>query len=596
MSSMLASSALEIDTLVQRLRRYALEQPERIGYTFLRYSEAGNQSLTYGELDLHARLISTHLRKKGASGKPVLLLFPSGLAYISAYFGCLYAGAIAVPAYTPHSARDLPRIQTIVADAQADIVLTTADEYAKTTRWLKQAPDLAKLTWIATDSLSVHEAEPWQSSSIDGSTLAFLQYTSGSTTTPRGVMVSHSNIMHNLAAIHAHWKVDETAHPVGVYWLPIFHDMGLIMGILSPLYSSYPVYFMSPTDFLQKPLRWLQAISDYRGTFSCAPNFAYELCLRRIPAEDLANLDLSGWEGAGNGAEPVRSSTLERFTQHFSVCGFPHTAFRPGYGLAEATLVVTTRCKNEPTAIKTISKQHLEEGYVEAVSAGSNDAQQIVGCGQSIDNQSVVIVNPETLRRCENFQVGEIWVSGPSVAQGYWQRPQETDRVFRAHLATGEGPFLRTGDLGVFQDGNLFITGRLKDLIVISGRNLYPQDIELTVEQAHPAIIAGHCVAFSYEHEGEERLIILAEINHRYRSQANLSSADEYSRLDTQEIIKSVRRAVAEQHEVRVHQILLLKIGGILKTSSGKLQRSACRKAFLQGVLKTWDSQEPVRV
>jgi len=596
MSSTLASSAVEMDTLVHRLRRHALEQPEQIGYTFLSYSEAGNQSLTYGELDLQARLISTHLCKKGASGKPVLLLFPSGLEYISAYFGCLYAGAIAVPAYSPHSARDLPRIQAIVADAQADIVLTTADEYTKTTRWIKKAPDLARLTWIATDSLNAQEAEPWQGCPIDGSTLAFLQYTSGSTTTPRGVMVSHSNIMHNLAAIHTHWKVDETAHPVGVYWLPIFHDMGLIMGILSPLYSGYPVYFMSPTDFLQRPSRWLQAISDYRGTFSSAPNFAYELCLRRIPTEELASLDLSCWEGTGNGAEPVRSSTLERFIQRFSACGFPQTAFRPGYGLAEGTLIVTTRYKKEPTTIKTISKQRLEEGYVETISGTGDDVKQIVGCGQSIDNQSVVIVNPETLQRCESSQVGEIWISGPSVAQGYWRRPEETARVFQAHLATGEGPFLRTGDLGVFQDENLFITGRLKDLIVIGGRNLYPQDIELTVEQAHPAIIAGHCVAFSYEQAGEERLIILAEINHRYRPQTTPPIAAELPQLDTQEIIKSVRRAVAEQHEVRANQILLLKIGGILKTSSGKLQRSACRKAFLQGVLKTWDSQELVRV
>ncbi|HZO76340.1 MAG TPA: fatty acyl-AMP ligase [Ktedonobacteraceae bacterium] len=596
MSSTLASSALEIDTLVHRLRRHALEQPEQIGYTFLRYSEAGNQSLTYGELDLHARLISTQLRKKGASGKPVLLLFPSGLEYIAAYFGCLYAGAIAVPAYTPHSARDLPRIQAIVADARADIVLTTTEEYTKTTRWIKKAPDLARLTWIATDSLNICEAELWQGSSIDESALAFLQYTSGSTRTPRGVMVSHGNIMHNLAAIHAHWKVDETAHPVGVYWLPIFHDMGLIMGILSPLYSGYPVYFMSPADFLQRPARWLQAISDYRGTFSCAPNFAYELCLRRTSEEELTNLDLSCWEGTGNGAEPVRSSTLERFIQRFSACGFPHTAFRPGYGLAEATLIVTTRYKQEPTAIKTISKQRLEEGYVEAASSVRNDAKQIVGCGQSIDNQSIVIVNPETLQRCESSQVGEIWIAGPSVAQGYWQRPEETASVFQAHLATGEGPFLRTGDLGVFQDENLFITGRLKDLIVIGGRNLYPQDIEITVEQAHPAIIAGHCAAFSYEHEGEERLIILAEVNHRYRPQTNLSSTGEFSQVDMQEIIKSVRRAVAEQHEVRAHQILLLKIGGMLKTSSGKLQRSACRKAFLQGILKTWNSQEPVGV
>src|SRR5581483_3746101 len=233
------------------------------------------------------------------------------------------------------SARDLPRIEAILGDSRANVVLTTTEEHTKATRWIKKEPGLARLTWITTDNLASAGAQSWQGSPIDGNTLAFLQYTSGSTRTPRGVMVSHSNLQHNLAMIHAHWRVDETVHPVGIYWLPIFHDMGLIMGILSPLYSGYPVYFMSPTDFLQRPLRWLQAISDYRGTFSCAPNFAYELCLRRTSEEELTNLDLSCWEGTGNGAEPVRSSTLERFIQRFSACGFPHTAFRPGYGLAE---------------------------------------------------------------------------------------------------------------------------------------------------------------------------------------------------------------------------------------------------------------------
>lgn len=588
MSSILAATAVKIDTLVHRLHRRALEQPEQVAYTFLRYSEAGKQSLTYRELDRRVRCIGTHLRNMGASGKPVLLLFPSGLDYISAYFGCLYAGAIAVPAYPPHSARDFPRIKAIVADSKANIVLTTTDEYAKATRWLKKNPDLALLTWLLTESLDSGEIEPWQDSAIDGDTLAFLQYTSGSTTTPKGVMVSHGNLMHNLAAIHAHWKVDETAHPVGVYWLPIFHDMGLIMGILSPLYSGYPVYFMSPADFLQRPLRWLQAISDYRGTFSCAPNFAYELCLRRICPEDLTNLDLSCWEGAGNAAEAVRNDTLERFSQYFFSCGFPQTAFRPGYGLAEATLIVTSGYKGEPTYVKAISKQRLEAGYVEASSGSEQEVKHLVGCGATMQNQSIVIVDPETLQRRESSQVGEIWVSGPSVAQGYWRRPEETAGAFQAYLTTGEGPFLRTGDLGVFQDENLFVTGRIKDLIILSGRNLYPQDIESTVEHAHPAIRAGYCVAFSAEQEGEERLIVLAEINHRYRPQTTIADEAEYSPLDMQAIIKSVRRAVAEQHEVRVYEVLLLKIGGVLKTSSGKLQRHACRMAFLQGTLNTW--------
>lgn len=590
MISTQTSAALEMDTLIDRMHKRAIEHPEQIACTFLNYNDTGNESLTYGELDLYAQSISLHLQAIGARGKPILLLFPSGLAYILAYFGCLYAGAIAVPAYLPHSARDLPRIQAIIADSQTEIVLTTNDEYLKAAPWIKSVPELVHLTWITTDDLvSRSMAEPWQGSTIDRSMLAFLQYTSGSTTTPKGVMVSHGNLMHNIAAIHDRWKADEEAQPVGVSWLPLFHDMGLIMGILAPFYGGYPVYLMSPIDFLQRPLRWLQAISDYRGTFSYAPNFAYELCLRRVTTEDLAMLDLSCWTGAANAAEPVRHETLERFSRLFARCGFPQTAFRPGYGLAEATLLVASGYAGEAHYVKAINKQRLEEGYVENAAGSEQQVKYLVSCGKSIKNQQIVIVDPQTLQRCEDCQVGEIWVSGPGVTRGYWKRPEETTRTFQAYLASGEGPFLRTGDLGVLQDEELFITGRIKDLIILDGRNLYPQDIELTVEQAHPAIRSGHCVAFSHEQHETENLIILAEVNHRDSPQIHFSDTTAQSPLNMQEIVRSVRKAVNEQHEVRAHKILLLKTGEILKTSSGKLQRRACQQAFLQDTLKTWN-------
>lgn len=571
-------ASVEEKTLVHCLRRRAVQQPEQVAYTFLRYSEAGSKSLTYRELDRYARAIGAHLCAQGARNRPVLLFFPSGLDYVAAYFGCLYAGAIAVPAYVPHSARDFPRIEAIIADTQAEIVLTTQSDYARVARRVAETPALAHLTWIPVDSFEASESG-WLGEPGERNDLAFLQYTSGSTATPRGVMVSHSNLLYNLAMIHRHWRVEETEHPVGVYWLPIFHDMGLIMGILAPLYSGYPLYFMSPADFLQRPLRWLQAISDYRGTFSCAPNFAYELCVRRITAEDVAQLDLSCWKGAGNASEAVRSSTFERFQQTFAACGFAQTVFRPGYGLAEATLLVTAGYQNEPMRIQTISKARLEEGYIEIASPASGEVQQIVGCGRPIEEQEVLIVDPETQQPCPDTRVGEIWVAGPGVAQGYWHRPEETARAFQASLATGEGPFLRTGDLGVFQDGDLFITGRLKDLIILDGRNLYPQDIELTAEQAHPAIRAGHCVAFSVEREGEERLIILAEVDRHYSSVVEA----------VREITASVRQAIAERHEVQAHQVVLLRPGNVLKTSSGKLQRRACRTAFIQGSLQSWE-------
>lgn len=602
MRKILTSTALERETLVHRLRQHALEQPEQTAFTFLRYGEAGNESLTYKELDQRSRAIGTHLRHQGVSGKPVLLLLPSGLDYIATYCACLYAGALAIPAYAPHSARDWPRIQAILSDARAEFALTTSANLTKSRRWIAQTPELARLTWLALDNLDLEQAEPWRDDAIGE--LAFLQYTSGSTTDPKGVIISHRNLMHNLSMIYAYWQVPEATSPVHVSWLPLFHDMGLILSVLFPLYSGFPGYLMAPADFLQRPLRWLQAISDYRGTFTCAPNFAYELCLQRVSLHDLPGLDLRCWEGAVNAAEPVRPDTIERFTRFLSPCGFPQNGFRPAYGMAEATLVVTSGYRTDPPCrIKTVNKQRLEEHILEETDDAEIGIKALVGCGGPSGEQEVVIVDPETFQRCEDTRVGEIWISGPSVAQGYWQRPQETAEVFQAYLATGEGPFLRTGDLGAFCEGELFITGRRKDVIILDGRNLYPQDIELTVERAHPAIRAGCCAAFSLEQDEEERLIVLAEIDHHYRAPGGVSSpspasnptgsvsdAPGPSQLDLQEIIKGIRRAVAEYHGVRVHQVLLLKTGGVLKTSSGKIRRRACSQAFIQGTLRTWQS------
>lgn len=585
MRSVQSSSTLEIvDTLVHRLRQRALEQPEQIAYTFLTYSgEPESESLTYKELDLWARAISDDLYRKGAAGKPVLLFFPSGLEYIAAYLGCLYAGSIAIPAYVPQSARALPRIEAIVDDSQAEFVLTTTGVLTKMMRWINNVPDLVHLTWLAVDTLDLVENEYWWNREVTSDTLAFLQYTSGSTSTPKGVMVTHGNLIHNLSMIHRTWNIDEQEHPVGVYWLPIFHDMGLIVGILSGLYSGYPVYFMTPADFLQRPLRWLQAISDYRGSVSSAPNFAYELCMRRIQEKDLETLDLRCWKGAGNAAEPVRASTLERFASYFARCGFSQNALQPCYGLAEATLLVTSPPIGAPFKIEYVDKARLDQN--EFVPTHDPNGWPMVGCGLPTGEQRVVIVDPETLLPCTEQQIGEVWISGPSMAAGYWQRPEETASTFQAHTATGDGPFLRTGDLGALQQEHLFITGRLKDLIIIDGRNLYPQDIELTAEKAHPAIRPGCSVAFSVDESEKEQLVVLAEIDHRYRP---TESADDYT-LDLQEIIKNVREAVSAQHEVLVQHVVLLKIGGILKTSSGKPQRRACRQAFLHGELKSWN-------
>jgi len=398
-------------------------------------------------------------------------------------------------------------------------------------------------------------------------------------------MVSHANLLSNSANLDHGW--DHTPESVLVSWLPHFHDMGLIYGIIQPLYKGFWCVLMIPAAFTQQPLRWLQAISRYRATHSAAPNFAYELCVRKIAPEQRTALDLRSWRMALNGAEPIRLETLEQFAEMFAPCGFDRRALCPGYGLAEATLKVSaTRWADEP-ATYTVQVAELEQHRVVAPTVLDQQTTTLVSSGRPALDTQVAIVHPETLTRCAPDEVGEIWVAGSGVTHGYWNRRDETERTFRAFLRdTCEGPFLRTGDLGFVRDGELFITGRLKDLIVINGRNYYPQDIEQTVERSHPAVRTSCCAAFSVTIDGEERLVVMAEIERRYRPGARGEPA-EVARLspESEEIVKAMRRAVAEQHEVRLYDVQLLKVGSIPKTSSGKIQRHACRTSFLNGSL-----------
>ena len=569
-----SESAFEPSTLVNLLRWRALNQPDQRVYTFLVDGETEEVHLTYGELDRQARAIAASLQSLGATGERALLLYPPGLEYIAGFFGCLYAGVIAVPAYPPDPARldrTLPRLQAMVADAQATVALTTAPILSMAEFVFAQAPDLAALQWLTTDTLADGTEDGWQEPALTGDSLAFLQYTSGSTRTPRGVMLSHDNLLYNSSLIRQAMEV--TPDAIVVSWLPPYHDMGLIGAILQPLYAGCTCILMSPVSFLQRPFRWLQAISRYRATISGGPNFAYDLCVRKITPEQRATLDLSCWSLAFNGAEPVRSQTLDRFAAAFEPCGFRREAFYPCYGLAEATLIVSGGLRSVPPVIHTVQGAALEQNRVVDASATDEDARALVGCGQNLPGQKIVIVDPETLVQCPPDQVGEIWVAGPSVAQGYWNRPEETEQTFRAYMAdTGEGPFLRTGDLGFMRDGELFITGRIKDLIIIRGRNHYPQDIELTVEQSHPALRPGCGAAFSVDVSGEERLVVVQEV---YTNRP----------WDPDEVVGAIRQAVAETHEVQVYAVVLIEPRSIPKTSSGKIQRRACRAMFLAGTL-----------
>lgn len=563
------TTLLEVSHLVDLLRWRAVQQPHLEGYTFL-FSEENKEVCSYAELDRRARAVAARLQQAGAVGERVLLLYPPGLPYIAAFFGCLYAGAVAVPAYPPRRNRPAPRLAAIAHSADAKFVLTDGDTLAESERLLVHTPSLATLTWLATEALQDAEAEAWVAPSITAESLAFLQYTSGSTSTPKGVMLSHRNLLHNSKLIQGAFGT--TADSRGVIWLPPYHDMGLIGGILQPLYTGFPVVLMAPMAFLQQPYFWLQTVSRYQATASGGPNFAYELCIEKISPAQRETLDLSHWQVAFNGAEPIRHDTLIRFAETFAPCGFRYEAFYPCYGLAEGTLIAAGGAHTAPPIHHTILQQGLTQNQAIPPTAGDTDFRTLVGSGETLPDQQIVIVHPESKRRVTRHEVGEIWLSGPSIARGYWGQAEATEFTFNAHLAdTGEGPFLRTGDLGFLHDGELFVTGRLKDLIIIRGRNVYPQDIEITVEQSHPALRPGNGAAFALEVNGVEQLVVVQEIQAHARHTLNV-----------EEVASAVRQAVAEQHELQLYALLLLRTGTIPKTSSGKIQRHACRNGWLE--------------
>ena len=560
-------------TLVDLLRVQAHAHPDLVAYTFLEDGETEQARWTYRQVDQQACAIAAQLQSLNMVGERALLLYPPGLDFIAAFFGCLYAKVIAVPVYPPRRTQHLARLQAILMDAQAKLALTTASCWSKMERWLTELPDFAALRWLSTDILSPNLGEQWRKPDTHGDMLAFLQYTSGSTGRPKGVMVSHENLLHNSAELDQGWR--HTPDSAIVTWLPTFHDMGLIYGVIQPLYKRIPCYMMAPGAFLQRPIRWLQTISRYQATHSGGPNFAYDFCVDKIVSAQRVGLDLQSWRMALNGAEPVRPATLDRFAQAFQPYGFNPNAFCPGYGLAESTLKVTAVQTSSKPVFQAVQTTALTQHKVAPALADDPNGQILVSCGRAMLDTQIVIVDPERSTQCRPDRVGEIWVASPSVAQGYWQRSQETRQTFQAYLAdTGEGPFLRTGDLGFLKDGELFVTGRLKDIIIMGGVNYYPQDIELTVERSHPALRPNAGAAFAIEVDHTEQLVIVQEVERRFLRSTDL-----------QPVISTLRQAIAENYDLAVYAVLLLKPGSIPKTSSGKIQRSACRAGFLAGSL-----------
>jgi acyl-CoA synthetase (AMP-forming)/AMP-acid ligase II/acyl carrier protein len=548
-------------TLVDALRTRALEQPGRLAFRYLLDGEREGGCLSYEALDQRARAIAVRLSQLGAVGQPVLLLAPPGPAFVAALFGCFYAGAVAVPCYPPSfrpADRSAARLSALVRDCGARLAITV-EAHRPHAQWFTQrAAGLGPVFWLAADSIPAELADQWEPLETSPGTLALLQYTSGSTGAPRGVMLTHASLAANQQA------VAEVSAPVTelVSWLPPYHDMGLLC-ILHGVWSSFPVTVMDPAHFLQSPVRWLRAISRYRADASGGPNFAYRHCTDRITAGECAGLDLSCWKVAVNSAEPVRASTLDLFSRTFAPFGFRSDAFCPCYGLAESTVMATGKRRGAGPLVLGFDPAQLQQGH--AVPGGAESAARLVSCGAITAGHELAIVDPSSGVPSGESEVGEIWTAGPSVAAGYWGKEEESRAVFDNHLPGSALRFLRTGDLGFLQRGELFVTGRLKDLIIVRGRNYYPQDIEECAAASHPA--AGLAAAFTTLVEEDERVTLACQLRR-----------EAAGRADPAAVVQAIRRAVAEEFDLALHTVVLLPPGSIPRTTSGKVRRQACRE------------------
>lgn len=562
-------------TLVDILKWRAFEQPNHTGYTFLSDGESKEEILTYRELDRRARFIASYLQSFGSPGDRVMILLPPGKDFISAYFGCLYAGMIAILLYPPsraHMDKTMDRLVGAIKDSEPVGVLTNQSIKDFSPQLFELSQELASLPWTALEDIPEGLENEWKPTIVKPDDLAFLQYTSGSTSRPKGVKVSHGNLMHNSSCIQ---KVfGSNADSVGVIWLPPYHDMGLIGGIIQPLYGGFPVVLIPPFYFLQRPFRWLKAITEYKASVSGGPNFAYDYCVKKIRPDQLDQLDLSSWKLAFNGAEPINPVTIRNFAQHFASCGFSLNAFSPCYGMAETTLIVSGHKREAPPIIKSFEASALERNELVEIDESLEGGRALVSSGKISPDMKVEIIDPETFIRTPQNRIGEIWVSGPSITKGYWARPEASKEAFGAYIAdTNEGPFLRTGDLGFMWKGELFITGRLKDLIIVDGSNHYPQDIEWTAENSHEAIKSNCVAAFSIPKKGAEKLVLQVEIDRRI-----LKSTPG---LEEKDIGRAIRSAISKHHDLRVYDVVFLK-SRIPKTTSGKIKRQLCRKNYLE--------------
>jgi len=556
------------ENLVNCLRAHAAERPGDAAFVGLSDDSSRHTTLTYAELDDRARAIAACLQDMRLAGERVVLAYPPGLEFIAAFFGVLYAGCVAVPTYPPRR-RTLDRFDAIASNAGARLALSTASSIAQ---FKAMTGRVAAIRWLATDELASADADHWIEHDPSHDSLAMIQYTSGSTSQPKGVMLSHANLVENTRGIRKSFAIQSDS--VCVFWLPTYHDMGLIGGILTPVLSGITNTIMAPAKFLQNPFLWLDAISKSRATISGGPNFAYDLCVRRIGAEQRATLDLSSWSLAFSGSEAVQPETIARFAEAFAPCGFNPESFYPCYGLAEATLMVTGPRSGAGAAVRAFRDDALAQNRVEPLPDNAPNARRLVGCGAPVSSVVVAIIDAETLAPVAPDRIGEIWVAGESVGQGYWGDPEGTAATFHARRSdTGERPFLRTGDLGFVHDSQLYVTGRVDDLIIVRGLNHHPQDIEATARACHPLLEAGLGAAFAIDDDRTQRLVLVHEVQRD-------------GGTDLSPVLDAVRAAVLDQHGLALDTVVLIRCGTIAKTSSGKVQRHASRAAYIAGQLK----------
>ncbi len=566
--------------LIKILTERAKEKPDQKIYTVLPDGENTELVLTLSELEAQAKSIATELLTKFEKEDRLLLLFDTSIEFLTTFWGCLFAGIIAVPIHPPMDLRMLNRAKSIIQDTGVKAILTTSELQGKISVFKAFLGEAAKLEIIAVDKVE-SKSKDYIEQDIDIASKALIQYTSGTSGISKGVLLTHKNLLHNASLLqemqveaNSFYNVEHST----LIWLPLYHDMGLISGVILPLLFDMPTVLMPPLIFLQKPFRWLKAMSKYKTKYTMAPNFAYELCNKRITNEQVKTLDLSNWQVALNGAETIRAETLERFINKFAPCGFRPETFYPAYGLAESTVFVTGGLKNAPPVFLKVNKKALEINKVEILAKDSSDSIILVGVGKTWLDQEVKIVNPETLELCKDDEIGEIWIKGDSVASEYWKNEEETKKVFNVTLSTNSKKYLRSGDLGFIDNNELYITGRIKDLIIIHGLNYYPQHIEQTVEKLHESFRAGCNAAFSIDLANEEKLIVIQEIRKD-------SVIDDLKKLEN-----DVKLAITENHGVHPHEVKFIKHGSIFKTSSGKIQRRLCKKKYLEGKLELWSN------